>query len=75
MWVYLYCDASPQKGAEFFAATINLFDGTVPRRCLLSCISTDATMLDGQGKMLAILWQLSLVARPSVTLFGQRTTK
>lgn len=57
--VYIHCDASPQKGAELFATTVDIFDGKVSRRCLLPCVALDAALLDAQGKTLAILWQLS----------------
>lgn len=66
--LYLYCDSSPQRGAEFFASSVDVFDGEMMQRWLLPCISLDASLMDAAGKTLALLWQVFLVAGPEFHL-------
>ena len=65
--LYIYCDASPQKGSEYFASTLDVYDrrqGTWAR-WLLPCVVLDPTLMDAFGKTLALLWQVFLIAGPS----------
>jgi hypothetical protein len=68
--LYIYCDASPQKGSEYFAATVDLYDrraGTCGR-WLLPCLVLDPTLMDAMGKTFALLWQVFLTAGPQFHL-------
>lgn len=62
--LYLLCDASPQKGSEYFAATVDMFDGVRFRRWLMPCVVLDPTLMDANGKALALLWQAFLLSGP-----------
>lgn len=66
--LYIYCDASPQRGAELFATSVDVFDGKVFRRWLLPCVSLHPALMDAVGKNLALLWQVFLVAGPHLHL-------
>ena len=64
--VYLWCDTSPQKGDEFFASTIDVWDGTSKiRRWLLPCLSLGPSFTDAIGKACGVLWQIWLLTGPS----------
>jgi hypothetical protein len=66
--IFLFCDSSPQRGAEFFAATMDVYDGTSFWRCFLPCIALDPSMMDTTGKTLALLWACWLVVGPEFDL-------
>jgi hypothetical protein len=65
LFLYIFCDASPQRGAEMFASTVDIYDGKKFWRVLLPCIALSPCMMDAIGKSSALLWQLWLIAGPS----------
>jgi hypothetical protein len=52
------------RGAELFAATLELFDGETFIQKLLLVVSLSKTQLNEIGKCLALLWQVFLVMGP-----------
>ena len=62
--IFLYSDASPQRGAEFFATTADFYDGESWTRVLLPAIALDPSCMDGIGKTLCLLWQIWLLVGP-----------
>ena len=62
--IYVFCDASPVRGAEFFAATVDVFDGSQLRRWLLPCLAVGPNFMDTLGKTMPLLWQIFLIAGP-----------
>lgn len=66
--LYIYCDASPQKGTELFAASVDVYDGKCFRRWLLPCVALDPQLLDSVGKAFALVWQIFLLTGPTFHL-------
>jgi hypothetical protein len=62
--IYVFCDASSQRGAELFAATVDVFDGTNFRRWLLPCLALGPSFMDAMGETVALLWQIFLIVGP-----------
>ena len=63
--VHIFCDSSPQRAAELFACTVDIFDGEKFWRCFLPALALDPTMLDGTGKTVALLWACWLIVGPA----------
>lgn len=69
--IFIWCDASPQwRGAELFATTFEIMDeeGNFHRR-LAPVLSLQRSQLDTTGKMVALLWQIWLMAGPKMADF------
>ena len=64
---FLYADASPQfRGAELWAVSVEVYevDTGYIWRFLLPVLALNKGMLDGCGKLIALLFQLWLVSGP-----------
>lgn len=65
--IFIYCDASPQlRGTELFATSFDIYDGTGFHRRLAPVVSLERTQYDSTGKLLALLWQIWLMAGPKL---------
>ena len=62
--LYLWSDTSPQRGDEFFATTVDLFDGNTIQRWLLPCLALGPSFMDAIGKTCGVLWQIWLITGP-----------
>ena len=54
----------PNEVPSFFAATVDVFDGSQVRRWLLPCLAVGPNFMDTLGKTMSLLWQIFLIAGP-----------
>jgi hypothetical protein len=67
--LYIYSDSSPQlRGAELYATSMDVLDvnGGYFARRQLPCVSLERCMFSARGKIFGLLWQLFLIAGPTL---------